>query len=52
MKRTGSVALIGGVASVAAAMLPGDAGQAWGDAHEQAFEVVVLFDMTGSFECG
>jgi hypothetical protein len=30
MKRTGSVALIGGVASVAAAMLPGDAGQAWG----------------------
>ena len=31
MKRTGSVALIGGVASVAAALLlPGDAGQAWG----------------------
>jgi hypothetical protein len=22
------------------------------DAHEQAFEVVVLFDMTGSFEGG
>ena len=30
MKRTGVVALIGGIASVAAAMLPGDAGQAWG----------------------
>jgi hypothetical protein len=30
MKRISSVALIGGVASVAAAMLPGDAGQAWG----------------------
>lgn len=30
MKRTGWVALVGAVASVAAAMLPGDAGQAWG----------------------
>ena len=30
MKRIGLVALIGGVASVAAALLPGDAGQAWG----------------------
>jgi ABC-type Fe3+-siderophore transport system permease subunit len=30
MKRTGLVALIGIVASVAAAMLPGDAGQALG----------------------
>jgi hypothetical protein len=30
MKRTGSVAFIAGVASVAAAMLPGDAGQACG----------------------
>jgi hypothetical protein len=30
MKSIVSVALIGGVISVAAALLPGDAGQAWG----------------------
>jgi hypothetical protein len=42
MKGIVSVALIGGVASAAAIMLPGDAGQAWGPLAALSTGVLLL----------